>query len=62
MPPHLYLAASYVQLDREEDARAEVAEVLRISPDVRIGDRRLPYKDQAVKEGVIEGLRRAGLK
>jgi adenylate cyclase len=60
MPPHLFLAASYVQLDREEDARAEAAEALRISPDVRIGV--LPYKDQAVKEGLIDCLHRAGLK
>ncbi len=62
MPTHAYLAASYVELDREEEARAEVAEVLRISPNVRIGILRLPYKDQAVKEKFIDTLRRAGLK
>lgn len=57
---HLYLAASYVELDREEEARAEVAEALRIGPNIRIEVGW--HKDQAVEERFNDNLRRAGLK
>jgi len=59
---YLFLAASYVELDREEEARAAVAEVLRISPQLRIEDGWMFYKDQAVEERLNNNLRRAGLK
>ena len=59
---HLYLAASYVELDREEEARSEVAEALRISPNIRIEVGWMFYKDQAVEERFNDNLRRAGLK
>ena len=57
---HLYLAASYVELDREEEARSEVAEALRIGPNIRIEVGW--HKDQAVEERLNDNLRRAGLK
>jgi adenylate cyclase len=59
---HLYLAASYVELDREEEARAEVAEALKISPKLRIEDGWMFYKDKAVEERFNHSLRRVGLK
>jgi adenylate cyclase len=59
---HLYLAASYVQIDREKEARSEVAEALRISPNIRIEVGWMFYKDQAVEERFNNSLRRAGLK
>jgi adenylate cyclase len=63
MPTHLFLTASYVELGREEEARAEVAEILRISPDYRSGSKSLaPWKDQAVPKRIRAALRKAGLK
>lgn len=49
---------------REEEARAEGAEVLRISPNFSLEAWRqiLPYKDQAEVEHYLDGLRKAGLK
>ncbi len=59
----LILAVVYNELGRDEEARAEVAESLRISPRVSMeGQReRMPFKDQAVLERFIDGLRKAGL-
>ena len=64
LPPHIELAAIYSILGREEEARVEAQEVLRLSPDFTLEGRRqrFPYKDQAVLERNIDALRRAGLK
>jgi adenylate cyclase len=64
LPPHAYLTASYSELGREEEARAEAAELVRLSPRMSIeGWRsRLPYKDQAVTERLYASLRKAGLR
>jgi adenylate cyclase len=61
---HLYLAASYSELGREEEARAELAEVLRSSPDFSLEGwgQRLPSKNPEEKERLLAGLREAGLK
>lgn len=61
---HLFLAAIYSELGREAEARAEVAEVLRISPSysLEVYRQRLPYKDLAVLERQLAALRKAGLK
>ncbi len=60
---NLFLAVIYGELGRKEEAQAQVAEVLRISPRVSVeGQRsRMPFKDQAVLERFIDGLRKAGL-
>jgi adenylate cyclase len=49
---HALLAASYSELDREEEARAAMAEVLRLSPQASLegAKRTNPYKDQAIFE------------
>jgi adenylate cyclase len=62
--PHIHLAALYSELGREEEARAEAAEVLRISPDysLEVVQQILPFKDQAELERLLDGLRKAGLK
>jgi tetratricopeptide (TPR) repeat protein len=62
--PHAFLATIYSELGREEEARAEVGELLRISPNysVESGRQRLPFKDPAEVERVLDGLRKAGLK
>jgi adenylate cyclase len=64
MPAHLLLAASYSELGREEEARAEVAEIERLSPQVSLAGlrQRLPYKDQEVSEHLFDSMRKAGLK
>jgi adenylate cyclase len=61
---HLYLAAIYSELGREAEARAEVVEVLRISPSYSLGvyRQRFLYKDPAVLERQLVALRKAGLK
>jgi adenylate cyclase len=64
MPAHAYLAASYSEIRREEEARAEVAEIKRLSPQISLEAmrQRLPYKDQAGMERLFDRMRKAGLK
>lgn len=61
---HLALAFIYSTLGREEEARAQVAEVLRISPgySLEVAKQRAPLRDQAELEGFLQALRKAGLK
>jgi len=58
------LAIAYSSLGREEEARAEAAEVLRIHPKfaVEYAAKTWPYKNQADRDLVINALRKAGLK
>lgn len=60
----LRLAACYSALGREDEARAEVAAVLKLNPKLSLAylAKMLPYKNQADLEKVINGLRKAGLK
>jgi tetratricopeptide (TPR) repeat protein len=64
LPNHYFLAVSYSELDRQEEARTEVAAVLRISPNFSVEAlrQRLPYKDPIVLERIAAALRKAGLK
>jgi len=63
-PAHLIPAITYIELGREEEARAEAAEVLRLNPNfsVDVWKQRTPVKDPAVLEQWIAALRKAGLK
>jgi adenylate cyclase len=63
LPTHETLAIVYSELGREEEARAEVAEVLRLSPNYSLEGlrQRLPYKDPAEGERYLAALRKAGL-
>ncbi|MEK0086137.1 adenylate/guanylate cyclase domain-containing protein [Benzoatithermus flavus] len=59
----LYLAASYAELDRLEEARAQMAEALRLDPALTIekaGARR-PFKREEDRAHYLDGLRKAGL-
>jgi hypothetical protein len=51
-------------LGREEESRAEAAEVLKLSPNfsVDVYGERIPYKDPAQAERDMAALRKAGLK
>jgi len=60
---HLGLAATYSIMGREHEARAEVAEVLRINPKFSLDSyaKRLTFKDKSVADNFIGALRKAGL-
>ncbi len=62
--PHIFLAATYIQMRREKEARAEAAEVLRIDPKFSVDylAKVLSYKDQSVNDRTVDALRKAGLK
>jgi len=61
---HLGLAFNYSMMGREQEARAEAAEVLRLNPKFSLDNyaRVLPYKDQARIDRFVEALRKVGLK
>ncbi len=63
---HLGLAIAYIRLDRKEQARSEVAEILRLFPKYSLEVYRKQAHgmdmDPAVVESGIEALREAGLK
>jgi adenylate cyclase len=61
---HLILTISYSESGREEEARAEAAEVLRISPTYSLDAVRQLWHDKypAGIERVLAALRKAGLK
>jgi len=60
---HIGLAVRYALLDREKEARAEGAEVLRIDPKFSWDRwiRTLPHS-QSMKDHIADALRKAGLK
>jgi adenylate cyclase len=61
---HLTLAATFVEMEKMEEARAEIAEVLRIDPKYTVKgvSRSFPWKDQAEIDRLIDSLSKAGLK
>ena len=65
IPAHVTLAVCYVELGREEEARAEAAEVLRLNPNYSLEESWRPiqpFKDPAVLERFFSAARKAGLK
>jgi adenylate cyclase len=64
LEPHLSLIICYSELGQEEEARAEAAEVLRLSPTycLDVVRQTWPYKDPAAMERTLAALRKAGLK
>jgi adenylate cyclase len=61
---HAFLAATYAQLGRLEDANAEAAELLRLNPRYSISgtQRRVSiYKHAEDMEHLVDGLQKAGL-
>src|SRR5262249_35127049 len=58
---HLDLAAIYSELGRETEARAEVAELLRVNPNDSLAAlQNSPFKDPAVLERLLAAWRKAG--
>ncbi len=64
LPSHYYLVVDYIELGREPQARAEAAEILRISPNFSVDTyvQRFPNQDERYKERVRTDLHKAGLK
>jgi tetratricopeptide (TPR) repeat protein len=60
----LFLAAAYSRAGRNEEARIEAAEVLRINPKFSLEKfaKSLTYKNQEDVERTVSALRKAGLK
>jgi len=60
---HAQLASIYIEMGRDEEARAAAAEVLRISPkfSLELYDRTSLLKDRSVVDKIIDTLRKAGL-
>jgi adenylate cyclase len=60
---HAFLAATYAQLGRVEDAHAEATEVLRVNPRYTIGTQKQVsiLKRSEDSDHLIDGLRKAGL-
>jgi adenylate cyclase len=61
---HRQLATTYAEMGREQDARAEAAALLRMSPayNVDLWLARLPFKDKIVLDRYTTALKKAGLK
>lgn len=61
---HLGLAICYVSLGRDEEARTEAEEVLRIHPEFSLAyfAQTLPYKNQSDIDEAVKSLGRTGLK
>jgi adenylate cyclase len=59
----MFLAASYVQVDRQDDAAWEVAEILTLDPGFSLGQvpELAPYQDPEPLNRLLDGLRKAGL-
>jgi adenylate cyclase len=59
---HIGLAATYITLGQEKEARAEAAEVLRINPKFSLDSYAKLLVDQSKRDKFIDALRKAGLK
>jgi adenylate cyclase len=61
--PHSALAATYSLAGRDEEARAEVSEVLKIQPEITLESlaKRVAYKNKADIDRLINAMRKAGL-
>ena len=59
---HRLLAATYAETGRLAEAQAEVAEVLRLTPNVSLAllRERWPFRDPAVQERYLAALAKAG--
>jgi adenylate cyclase len=60
---HAMLSVAYIMMGRNEEAHAEVAEVLRINPKFSLEylARTSAQKDPAILDNMINSLRKAGL-
>ncbi len=61
--PHIGLTACFAEVGRDEEARAQAAQLLKINPSFTLAKyaESLTYKDPAESEKTLEALRSAGL-
>ena len=61
---HVGLAMAYIRTGREQEARAEATEVLRINPNFSVDSfiKIPPYRNQSAIDNIADTLRKAGLK
>ena len=61
---HVGLTATYSLSDRDDEARAQAKEVLRVQPkfSVNLYVKKLPFKDKSETQRLIDALTKAGLK
>ena len=64
LPAHRELAVIYSELGQEQEAQAEGAEILRLSPNFSLEQvrQRMPFKNPAKVERYLAALGKAGLK
>src|SRR5713101_4824017 len=63
IPPRLMLIASYVELGRNEEARAEAAEVVRINPQFSLAvQKQTSVIEQPFRDRIYADIAKAGLK
>ena len=60
---HLALGGLYAEMDRREDAKIEIEEVLRLSPgfSIQVFKEMIPLNDPDARERLINAVRKAGL-
>ena len=63
LPARRHLAVIYSDLNRMEEARSEITEILRVSPKFSISEwrARARYSDPTILHRFVENLRKAGL-
>jgi len=63
LPNHLFLACTYVEVDRLHDARDAIEAALEITPQYTLKEaaRIFPYRIDEVRERFLDNLRKAGL-
>ena len=65
IPAHINLGTTYSLMGRDNEARAEAEEVLRINPKFSLdyfAKTSAPFKDQAEIDKIVNAMRKAGLK
>lgn len=58
---HIILAAAYAQSGRSDDAEREAQEILRLDPFFNIDNYGTVFRNQADRDKIVQGLRKAGL-
>ncbi len=63
LPAYTHLAVAYFESDRIADARDAINTVLKLSPQFTVNEaaKRLPYRNEKVRDRFLDGLRKAGL-
>ena len=64
LPAYITLAIAFSSLDRMDEAREAASVILKISPNFSVKHfaKALPYKNESVKDSMVDALRKAGLK